>query len=161
MFWEKMRRSDREIRDIGAINSFLSEQHIIRIGFNDNGEIYIVPVNYGYELVDEELVFYFHGAMSGRKYELAKTDPCVGFEIDGKYKLLTSDTACNYSAEFQSVVGNGVLSLVRDSEEKIKGLNCLMRHITGKDGFVYSKEMIESVAVFRLKVKKLSCKAKL
>ena len=122
--------------------------------------IYIVPLNYGYTYENEKYVFYFHGAKAGRKYELSKASPNVGFEIDGAYELLEADVACDYSAKFQSVIGTGRLSIVEDYEEKIKGLNVLMNHISGKTEWSYSKEMLDAVAVFRLEVEKLSCKAK-
>ena len=95
----------------------LSEE-ILRIGFYDKDEIYIVPVNYGFSYNNEKYIFYFHGAKAGRKYELAKLNPKVGFEIDGKYSLVTGDIACDYTAYYQSVIGNGILSIVENTEEK-------------------------------------------
>ena len=155
-----MRRSDREITNLNSIEKFISDQQIMRIGFYDDGEIYIVPVNYGYEFESGIFTFYFHGAKAGRKYELAAKKPKVGFEIDGEYSLLPSEKACGYSACFQSIIGSGELSLVTDDEEKIKGLNCLMRQVTDKDGFEYPRQSLDSVAVFRLDTDKLSCKGR-
>ncbi len=155
-----MRRKDREITDQTLIEQFVAKEQIIRIAFYDNGDIYIVPLNYGYVYENEKYIFYFHGAKAGRKYELCKATPIVGFEIDGAYELLEADVACDYSAKFQSVIGTGRLSIVEDNEEKIKGLNALMDHISGKSEWNYSKEMVDAVAVFRLEVEKLSCKAK-
>ncbi|SEQ47976.1 hypothetical protein SAMN02910369_01867 [Lachnospiraceae bacterium NE2001] len=155
-----MRRNDREITDKTLIEHFIAKEQIIRIAFYDNGDLYIVPLNYGYIYDNDTYVFYFHGAKAGRKYELSKSSPQVGFEIDGAYELLEADVACDYSAKFQSVIGTGRLSIVEDYEEKIKGLNVLMNHISGKTEWSYSKEMVDSVAVFRLEVEKLSCKAK-
>lgn len=154
-----MRRKDREITDNNRIAEFIDKEQILRIAFYDEGEIYIVPLNYGYSF-DEKYTFYFHGARAGRKYELAKSSPSVGFEIDGNYTLLEGETACDFSATFQSVVGTGVISLVDDKDEKIKGLDTIMKQTTSKSGWHYNKEMLEAVAVFRLDVTKLSCKAK-
>ena len=86
-----MRRKDREITDKSSIEDFISKHQIIRIGLIDNGEVYIVPVNYGYTCSNGAYTFYFHGAKAGRKYELAKSNPSVGFEIDGEYKLIISE----------------------------------------------------------------------
>ena len=61
---------------------------------------------------------------------------------------------------FQSVIGTGTVCLVEDSEEKIKGLNAIMKQTTSDTEWRYHQEMIEAVAVFRLDVEKLSCKAK-
>ena len=111
-----MRRNDREVSDKDEIVKFISEQQIIRVGFADDGEVYIVPVNYGFEVCGDEFVFYFHGAKAGRKFELAKKSPDVGFEIDGGYQLMPSENACGYSAHFKSVIGNGRLVLIEDND---------------------------------------------
>ena len=155
-----MRRNDREIKDKALIEQFITKEQIIRIAFYDNGDLYIVPLNYGFIYENDKYVFYFHGAKAGRKFELSKSSPMVGFEIDGEYELLQADVACDYSAKFQSVIGTGRLSIIEDYEEKIKGLNALMNHISGKSEWDYSKDMVNAVAVFRLEVDKLSCKAK-
>lgn len=154
-----MRRKDREIIDQNSILQFITKEQILRIAFCDEGDIYIVPVNYGY-IYDEQYTFYFHGAKAGRKYELAKNKPTVGFEIDGNYTLLEGAEACDYSATFQSVIGMGKLSLIEDNAEKISGLNAIMKQTTSKVEWDYSDEMLDAVAVFRLDVEKLSCKAK-
>ena len=57
-----MRRSDREITDENVINSFIGKESIIRIAFYDDGDLYIVPVNYGHFLENGKHIFYFHGA---------------------------------------------------------------------------------------------------
>ena len=155
-----MRRSDREITDKSEIEAFVAGEQILRIAFYDNGDIYIVPVNYGYRYENDTYAFYFHGAKAGRKYELSKSNPVVGFEIDGKYRLLEHETACDYSAAFQSVVGTGRLQLVEDTEEKKIGLNALMKQTTKKDGWSFNEKMLHATAVFKLDVQKLSCKAK-
>ena len=155
-----MRRTDREITNLAAIQKFIQQESIIRIAFYDEGDIYIVPVNYGYLFENDKHIFYFHGAKAGRKFELTKSSPSVGFEIDGNYELLEADIACDFSARFQSVIGTGKLSLVDDFEEKIKGLNLLMKQSTGKDSWKYENKMIDGVAVFKLEAEKLSCKAK-
>lgn len=155
-----MRRNDREITDKEAIELFIAEEQILRIAFYDHGDIYIVPVNYGYLYENDKYSFYFHGAKAGRKYELSKSEPNVGFEIDGKYKLLEGEAACDFSAAFQSVIGTGTLYLVAENEEKRLGLNTIMKQTTKQENWNYQNEMLDAVAVFRLDVDKISCKAK-
>lgn len=154
-----MRRSDREVSDKDEIVKFISEQQIIRIGFADGG-VYIVPVNYGFDISDGNFVFYFHGAKAGRKYELAKKSPDVGFEIDGGYQLMPSETACGYSAHFKSVIGSGRLSLIEDDKEKIHALGRIMAQVSGRADWNFSGQMLSETAVFRLEVNILTCKAK-
>ena len=155
-----MRRNDREITDNELIKSFVSEEKIMRIGFNDNGEVYIVPVNYGFTENDGKFTFYFHGAVAGRKYELAESTPTFGFEIDGRYELIAADTACGHSAGFMSVIGTGALSLIDDTDEKKAGLEYVMKQTAGRTGLEYDDDILSRTAVFRLEVKTMSCKAK-
>ncbi len=154
-----MRRKDREITDPDLIEKFLSENQIIRVAFYDNGEIYIVPLNYGYILNGNKYTFYFHGAKGGRKYKLSKKSPSVGFEIDSDYELLTAENACKYSARYKSIVGTGRITLVDNADEKISALNSIMKQTTGADSWKYSESSLASVAIFRLDVEKLSCKS--
>ena len=155
-----MRRNDREITDKELIKSLISEEKIIRIGFNDNGVVYIVPVNYGFIETDGRYTFYFHGAMPGRKYELAKSKPSVGFEIDGRYELIGAETACGHSTRFMSVIGTGVLSLIESSEEKKAALEYVMKQAVGRTGLEYDNRVLSRTAVYKLEVKAMSCKAK-
>lgn len=156
-----MRRRDREITDPDMIEKFIAGEKLLRIAFYDNGDIYIVPVNYGYIYENDKFVFYFHGASDGRKYKLSQSNPMVGFEIDGKYKLLENDAACEFSAEFQSVIGSGRLKLLTDRQEKITGLNAVMKQVSGRDEWSYDRKMVDNAAVYKLEVQKLTCKAKL
>lgn len=155
-----MRRSDREITDEKTIKEFIDRESIIRIAFYDEGDIYIVPLNYGHCMEEGRHIFYFHGAKAGRKYELSLNHPKVGFEIDGNYELLEAEAACRYSAKFQSVIGTGKISIVETLTEKAKGLNILMGQMTGKSEWKYESKMLEGVAVFRLEADQLTCKAK-
>lgn len=155
-----MRRSDREITDMTLIEKFISAEKILRVGFSDNGEVYIVPVNYGYKQNNGKYTFYFHGAKAGRKYELTKASPLVGFEIDGGYCLQEADTACGHSAKYQSVIGTGRLSLIDNNEEKREAFERIMFQATGKTGWDYPDKAIDATAVYRLEADKISCKAK-
>ena len=155
-----MRRLDREITDDKTIKQFIDRENIIHIAFYDKGDIYVVPVNYGHCLQEGKHVFYFFFFFSGRKYELALKTPSVGFEIDGAFEVLTADIACDYSAKFQSVIGTGKLSVIEEETEKVHGLNILMKQISGKESWEYKPQMIEGVAVLKLEVAKMSCKAK-
>ena len=74
-----MRRKDREVTDKKEMLDFLSSQQIMRVAFSDNGDVYIVPLNYGYTISGDKLTMWFHGAKSGRKYSLAeKAHPMFG-----------------------------------------------------------------------------------
>jgi len=153
-----MRRAEREVNNSAEIENFIAGQKIIRIGFYDEGEVYIVPVNYGHYIENDRYCFYFHGAKQGRKHDLAEKEPKVGFEIDGCYELIEAEKACGHSARYMSVTGSGRLSLIENTEEKIKALDLVMKQATGRTGFEYNETVLERTAVFRLEAEKLSCK---
>ena len=95
-------KKERQITDKQKIEEFLKEQKIIRIGYYDksNDEVYIVPLNFGYKVDNDEYIFYMHGGQKGRKFELTKEEPNVGFEIDGNYELVPGELACQHISEY-------------------------------------------------------------
>ena len=46
---ERMRRKDREITDRDCIDDIIEACDCCRLGFCDEGEPYIVPLNFGYD----------------------------------------------------------------------------------------------------------------
>lgn len=155
-----MRRNDRAVTDPAEIEAFLAKEQILRIAFYDDGDLYIVPVNYGYCRENGSYRFYFHGAKAGRKYTLAQAAPKVGFELDGQYALISAETGCGHSALFRSVIGTGTLHLVTDPDEQLSGLRCIMQQATGKADWTFEPAVIAKTAVFRLDAEQLTCKAK-
>lgn len=153
-----MRRKDREITDCKKIDEIMSRCHCCRLGFYDNDEIYIVPLNFGYQRHEEQTVLYFHGAKEGRKITLISSAKTVGFEMDTDYKLNEGQTACSYSASFQSIIGNGKISFVDEISEKSSALQCIMYHNTQKDDWDFSDAMLNSVCIFKIVVTSMTCK---
>ncbi|WP_343208364.1 pyridoxamine 5'-phosphate oxidase family protein [Anaerolentibacter hominis] len=153
-----MRRKDREITDRTRINEIIADCYCCRLGFNDNGRIYIVPLNFGFEDTDGKRIFYFHGAAEGRKIDLIKNTHYAGFELDTNYKLKDAASACSYSAAFQSVIGEGRVDLIEDSDQKKHALRCIMYHNTGRADWDFSPAMLDKLSVFSLEAEELSCK---
>lgn len=153
-----MRRADREISDPELIRKTIDDCSICRIGFNDSGEVYIIPMNFGYTCEEGKYVFYFHGAKEGRKYSLASKGPTVGFEMDTDYALNPSDIACSWSARFRSIVGTGRLSIVSGDAERRFGLERIMHKATGRADWSFGEAALAKTAVFRLEAAEISCK---
>ncbi len=148
----------RNIRDLAKIKQILARCRCCRLGFNDDGEIYIVPLNFGYEEKDNKLIFYFHGKTKGRKFRLVKSSPEVGFELDTNIATIADERACEFSTQFQSIIGNGVVSFVETPDERLHGLRLLMKNVTGKDDWDFDERTLKKTAVFKLEVSKITCK---
>ena len=153
-----MRRKDREVTDIARVEQVISDCHCCRLGFNDDGEVYILPLNFGWEKPDGAYRFYFHGAKEGRKISLIEKSPRVGFEMDTGFRLRTGELAGDCTAGFLSIIGTGTVSFVDDPQEIRAGLLSIMRHNTGRADWEFNEELLKAVRVFRMDVEKLSCK---
>lgn len=152
-----MRRNDREL-DFSAILSLLDRCRIVRLAMIDGGEPYIVPLNYGYTCTDGQITLYCHGAKEGRKLNVMRANPLVGFEMDTDYQLLEHEEACHHSNLFSSIIGTGSFELL-EGEAKKNALSVLMHHQTGRS-FAFTDAQADSVAVFAIHVKTISGKAK-
>ncbi|MBQ2888498.1 MAG: pyridoxamine 5'-phosphate oxidase family protein [Firmicutes bacterium] len=153
-----MRRKDREITDWQAIMQIVSDCHCCRVGFNDGGRVYIVPLNFGYEVCDGRLTFYFHSAQEGRKMDLLRQSSYAAFEMDTGYSLQVGSLACTCTAAFQSIFGEGETDIITDPEDKIHALQLIMQHNTGRGDWKFVPAMLDEVAIWCLRVKELSCK---
>lgn len=59
-----MRRKDREITSFDEQLKIIDACDVCRLGLVDEeGYPYILPLNFGYEVIDSELVLFFHGAL--------------------------------------------------------------------------------------------------
>ena len=102
--------------------------------------------------------FYFHGAQEGRKADLIRTAPRVGFELDCAHALTAGQTGCSYSYRYRSVIGTGVICEEQEPQEKKRALSAIMAHYEKSRPFAFTDEQTQRVAVFRLDVAQLTCK---
>ncbi|MBP3532444.1 MAG: pyridoxamine 5'-phosphate oxidase family protein [Thermoguttaceae bacterium] len=154
-----MRRRDREVVDPTRIEEIIAESAVLRLGLNDDGEVYVVPVNFGAEIIDGRRVFYFHSARSGRKLDVIRRNPRVGFELDAGFELVEGPTPCAFSARYRSVVGVAVATELADVAEKRRGLTAILNKTAGAGrDWNFDDAALDAVAVVRLDVERLSCK---
>lgn len=153
-----MRRNDRKL-DFSATLDLLDRCHVVRLAMFDGQEPYIVPLNYGYTCEGGQITLYCHSAKVGRKLDVMRANPLIGFEMDTDYLLQTHEEACHHSNLYSSVIGTGEFELLEGEGAKT-ALSVLMRHQTGRD-FTFTDEQINSVVVFAIHVKSISGKAKL
>ena len=153
-----MRRKDREITDIVAITEIIDRMDVIRVGFYDGKEVYIVPLSFGYEQKDGRFTFYMHGAKVGRKADLVRQQGKAGFELDCAVELVTAAEPCNHSVLFNSIIGHGTIEEISDADGKIAGLKAIMKHNTGKEDWTFPEKMLAATFVMKLTSDWLTCK---
>lgn len=153
-----MRRKDREITEFTKIIDIIDKCDVCRLGLIDDGEAYIVPMNFGYEVLDDGISLYFHGAGEGRKMSLIPQQSVVSFEMDRKHELVTADVGCQFSYLYQCVMGTGTIESLCTIEEKTHGLERIMEHYTGKKQWEFDEKLLERTAILKLSVQSVSCK---
>lgn len=155
----QMRRIERQITDPKAVREMVAGCEVMRVAFNDpeEGDIYVVPVNYGFTEENGEYTLYFHGAKAGRKADLGRKGGIVGFEMDRGYELVRDEKPCDHTCRYESIIGSGEITFLEDDEEKKVGLAAVMGQLSDRD-FEFPEEMVRATAVFRIKVNNLTVK---
>lgn len=156
----KMRRFDRQVTDLGAIQEIVRSCRICRLAMADEEGLYIVPLSPGARWEGDKLTLYFHSAGEGRKIAALRKNPRCAFEMDCGWRLTgEEDDACSYSCDFQSVTGTGRVRFVEDPAEKAAALSAIMTHQSGKE-FAFTDKMVQSVTVLALEAKSYTAKAR-
>jgi len=154
-----MRRIDREVTDINEILKIVDKAKIIHLGLFDNEYPYIVPLHYGYEYKDGNLIFYMHVAKEGHKLDLIRRNQNVCIELECDIKLISGgDIPCKYGSTFASVIGRGYAEILNDEQEKITGLKLLMMNQTGRE-FDIDERMANTVNVLKVTVHSFTAKS--
>ena len=160
-----MRRSEREITDRYDIINIMDKCDICRLALSRNNIPYIVPLNFGYDYTDSRLTLYFHCAKDGKKTDIIKENPAACFEMDCSRNIIPGKKACNYSMEYESVIGSGDITIVGDGEvgEKRRALSLIMKKYAPERKFEFSEayftsEMVNSVTVLKLDVQEFTGK---
>ena len=155
-----MRKKEREVTDTAAINAIIEEMDAIRVGLydKDEDEIYIVPLSFGYKEEQSKYTFYMHGAKTGRKADLIKADGKAGFELDKAVEVKTDPEPCDHTVMYNSIIGHGAIGEVTDPDEKIAGLNAIMKQNTGKGDWNFPEKVVDATLVIKLSADWLTCK---
>ena len=154
-----MRRKDREVTDLSEIIKIIDSCDCCRLGFVDDGEAYIVPMNFGYEISGEDITIYLHSAKEGRKISLIEKETMVSFEMDGDHFLKKGNKASEFSFYYQSIMGRGKIEVLEIEDEKSHGLEKIMEHYTQSIDWDFDHESLEATSVLKLSVTELSAKA--
>lgn len=153
-----MRRKDREVKDFDRIAEIINGCDCCRLGLVDEGEAYIVPMNFGFDTADGKLSLYFHCAGEGRKLDLLGRNQTVSFEMDTAHALTTGERGCDWSFKYQCVMGTGTVTVLEGSGEKIYALNRIMAHYSGCDNWEFDDRYLNAAKILKLSVGTLSCK---
>ena len=154
-----MRRKDRQVTDNRSIESIIERSDVCRIAFADGDIPYVVTMNFGYSGGAQPRLF-FHCAGNGRKLDMLRKNNYVCFEMDTDHQIYKGEKGCDWGMRFSSIVGYGHIRIVTDENEKINGLDLIMKHYGGGDHKGYVTEILKKTTILRLDVEEISAKKK-
>jgi len=151
---KRMRRNDREIKDKKDIDDVIKRCRVCHLAMCDDGQPYVVPLNFGYD----GRFLYFHAAFEGRKIDIIKGNNRVGFEFDILHDIVTAEQACKWGAKYESVMGSGTAEIVDDLKAKKEALEWIMRQYGGGT-WDFPEEILKKTLIFRVSILEISGKA--
>lgn len=148
-----MRRKDKEIPDLSAIEAVIRKASVCRLGMIDGDRPYIVPLCFGYR----DNAIYLHSAPDGKKIALLRRNPNVCFEFDAVLEVREAENACKWGMTYQSVIGFGKAIFLEDTDEKNRALDIIMRQYSDRS-FLFPEKMIRATAVIKIEIESMTGK---
>jgi len=149
-----MRKKEKEVADARIINDIFATAEVCRIAMVDDGEPYVVPLNFGYR----DNTLYIHSAGAGRKIDILKRNSRVCFEIEGASAIIKHAEPCHWGTKSRSLIGYGRVEIVTDFQEKKRGLDIILAHYGKTDQNVYDEKQLRAVVILRISIESVTCK---
>ena len=95
-----------------------------------------------------------------KKLDIIKNNKKAGFEMDCSTELIKGSNPCRYTMKFESVCGNGKISILSE-EEKLKGLKYIMKQYSSNNfsNDDFKSKVVEKTIVFKLSVNEITGKS--
>jgi hypothetical protein len=149
-----MRRRDKEIQDGKLIDQILAKAGVLRLGLSKDNRAYIVPVSFGYD----GSFLYFHTARQGMKIDYIASNRHVCFELEHDVHVIENETdACRWSQSFFSVIGHGTVEEITESGQKVRALNQIMKHYSGRE-WAFDERVLDKPRLWRISIDRMTGK---
>lgn len=148
-----MRRKEKEITEKSAIEAIIHKSVVCHLGLSDGNNPYIVPLCFGYQ----DRTIYVHGSLKGKKNDIIQKNQNVCFEFDINTEILEAENACDWGMKYQSVIGFGKASFLKDPDEKRKALNIIMSQYSDQP-FQFPENALNGTAVIKIEIASMTGK---
>lgn len=142
------------IDELERLERLIKECPLCHVGMTrQDGTAYVLPMNFGYEAG----VIYLHSGHEGELVDILNRDPrvCITFCTPPSLLWQNEDVACSYGMRADSAICRGKVQFEEDIEEKVRGMNVIMRHYTERD-FNYSTPAINGVKIWKIPLEEVS-----
>lgn len=144
-----MRRSERAIIEQDELGAILGQGRYITLALCRADEPYVVTMSYGYDA--EQHALYFHCAHEGLKLDFLRHNPQVCGTVIEDLDYIQGECAHAY----RSVVLRGEMRLVNLLEEKVHGMEVLLRHLEDEPQTVRASTLRDEAAYDRAAILRL------
>lgn len=154
-----MRRKDRQVVGLKEMEKIISRCQVCHLALSDpHGHPYALALNFGYQ-PGTPPTLYFHCARHGKKLDLIRSNPKAAFIIDRALELKTGPMACDWGMNYESIMGTGNITIVKDPQERKRGLDLIMAQY-GNASPAYAPESLEQTVVLKFTITEMSGKRK-
>ena len=154
-----MRLHKREIKDFDNVLDVLGRCLTGHLGLVDDQGPYVVPISFGFEVVDGQVVIWCHGAIAGRKINAIRAGGRVCFEVDWLNQIVKDvPEACDMTALYESVIGFGRPQVVADPVEARRGAGIIVDRYDPGASARLPEKLRPNVAVFKIVLDEISGK---
>ena len=148
-----MRRQEKQIHDPEQIEAVIRAATVCFLALCDGDQPYVVPLNFGHA----EGALYFHSAVEGRKLDLIRRCPRVGFALEAGHAVVSAAHPCNWSVRYRSVVGEGRAVIVTDPAQKRFALDRILAQYGAGPGD-YDERRLAATCIFRVDIDRMTGK---
>ncbi|GAB7140276.1 pyridoxamine 5'-phosphate oxidase family protein [Deferribacterales bacterium RsTz2092] len=144
-----MRRAEKRCEDKAELEAFLKRIQHMQIAINTGDAPYVLPINFTYS--NNSLLV--HSAPVGRKIELLKKSPVVGWTVNEQIAIRQHETDPNRTGTYyNSVIGTAKATFIDDETEKTRHLNTLLEKYTKHKDATFPSEMLSKLVVIRFDI---------
>jgi nitroimidazol reductase NimA-like FMN-containing flavoprotein (pyridoxamine 5'-phosphate oxidase superfamily) len=154
-----LRRKEREVKGISDLVSIIEKCDVCTLVLHNEGIPYLLPLNFGYEVIDGVVHLFFHSAMEGTKFDIMKRDARASFEMHANHQLEYFEEQGYCTMSYESVIGTGKMHIIDNPQEKEKALRKIMDQYHEKDAY-FNPAAIPRTKVYKLIVESMSGKSK-
>lgn len=156
---ELRRLPNRGSHEPEIVNSILDAGFLAHVGFNANGQPFVIPTLYG----RQQETLYLHGSAASRMLRELETGipACVTVTlVDG---LVLARSAFHHSMNYRSVTAFGIARKIGEPEEKTRALRVISEHlIAGRWNDVRppTEKELKATAVLEFSIEEASAKVR-
>ena len=138
-----MRKESRAMDSQWALE-LMHKAPYITVSFTDaTGKAYGLPLSLA---SDDDVNWYFHGALEGKKMEAIKTHPEVCLSAVGRCTPTVGPKDGSFTLQYKSAIAFGKAEIVTDDKEKIHGLELICQRFLPNHMDAFNQSIARSLA---------------